>query len=225
MEARYPYISESLFVDVFAQVQASQFDDSQNVSFSSQSFSIGVEQHWSYDQQNWGISQEVNAQLISAKDDLAKIDGNDGSYTGSNGLINLSAHIKGYGLGVNYLWAQRSKDASDILSLGGYTSTLIQEKAHLNKQLAPELAFYRQTGNDYQAYQAYIPLGLVDVFYTRHKMTEQAVIDSYGVKGTLNNDFGFTGVTNLAINYGIAQVNPENEKSDTQGWVAFSYKW
>jgi len=225
LEARYPYISESLTVDVFAQVQASQFDDSQNVSFSSQSFSIGVDQHWSYDQQNWGISQAVNAQIISAKDDLAKINGNDGSYTGSNGLVNISAHIKNYALGVNYLWAQRSEDASDILSLGGYTSTLIQEKAHLNKQLAPELAFYRQTGNDYQAFQAYIPLGLVDVFYTRHKMTEQAVIDSYGVKGTINNDFGFTGVTNLAINYGIAQVNPENEKSDTQGWVALSYKW
>ncbi len=225
LEARYPYISESFSVDIFAQVQASQFDDSQNVSFSSQSFSIGVDQHWSYDQQNWGIAQAVNAQIISAKDDLAKINGNDGSYTGSNGLVNISAHIKGYGLGVNYLWAERSEDASNILSLGGYTSTLIQEKAHLNKQLAPELAFYRQTGNDYQAYQAYIPLGLVDVFYTRHKMTEQAVIDSYGVKGTINNDFGFTGVTNLAINYGIAQVNPENEKSDTQGWVAFSYKW
>ncbi len=225
LEARYPYISELLSIDIFAQARVSQFDDSQNVSFSSQSFSIGVDQHWSYDQQNWGISQAVNAQIISAKDDLAKIDGNDGSYTGSNGLINIRAHIKSYTFGINYLWAQRSEDASNILSLGGYTSTLIQKKAHLNKQLAPELAFYRQTGNDYQAFQAYIPLGLVDVFYTRHKMTEQAIIDSYGVKGTLNNDFGFTGVTNLAINYGVAQVNPENEKSDTQGWVALSYKW
>jgi Tol biopolymer transport system component len=225
LEARYPYLSESLSVDIFAQAQVSQFDDSQNVSFSSQSFSIGVDQHWSYDQQNWGVSQEVSAQLISAKDDLAKINGNDGSYTGSNGFINISAHIKNYALGVNYLWAQRSEDANDILSLGGYTSTLIQEKAHLNKKLAPELAFYRQTGNDYQAIQAYIPLGLVNIFYTRHKMTEQAIIDSYGVKGTLNNDFGFTGVTNLAINYGIAQVNPENKKSDTQGWVGLSYKW
>jgi len=225
LEARYPYVSESLSVDAFAQVQASQFDDSQNVSFSSHSFSLGVDQHWSYDQQNWGISQAVNAQLISAKDDRAKVNGNDGSYTGSNGLVNLNVHLEGFALGVNYLWAQRSEDASNILSLGGYTSTLIQEKAHLNKQLAPELAFYRQTGNDYKAYQAYIPLGLVEAFYTRHKMTEQAVIDSYGVKGTINNDFGFTGVTNLAINYGIAQVNPEKKKSDTQGWVAFSYKW
>ena len=56
-------------------------------------------------------------------------------------------------------------------------------------------------------------------------MAEQAIIDSYGIKGTLLNDFGFTGLTNLAINYGVAQVNPENDSSDTQGWVAFSYKW
>lgn len=224
-EARYPYSVETLAVDLFAQAQASQFKNSQNDNFSSQSFSVGIEQSWSHDQQSWGLAQAINAQLISADDDIAKTNGNDGSYTGSNGLININAHIHGYGLGVNYVWAQRSDDAGDILSLGGYTSTLIQEKAHLNKQLAPELAFYRQIGNDYQAYQAYIPLGFAEVFYTRHEMAEHAIIDSYGIKGAFTNNFGFTGITDLAINYGIAQVNPENEKSDTQGWIAFSYKW
>lgn len=225
LEARYPYSIETLAVDVFAQVQVSQYENSQHVDFSSLSFSLGIEQSWSHDQQSWGISQAINAQLISAQDDQAEINGNDGSYSGSNGLVNLNAHIYGFGLGFNYLWAQRSEEAGDILSLGGYSSTLIQEKAHINKQLAPELAFYRQMGNDYQAYQAYMPLSFVEVFYTRHEMTERDIIDSYGIKGSLNNDFGFTGITNVAINYGIAQVNPENESSDTQGWVALSYKW
>lgn len=228
-EVRYPYNVETLAVDFFAQVQASQFKNSQHVDFSSQSFSLGIEQSWSHDQQSWGISQTINAQVITAKDDQAKeiFSGkdDDGSYSGSNGLVNVNAHIYGYGLGFNYLWAQRSEDAGDILSLGGYSSTLIQDKAHLNKQLAPELAFYRQTGNDYQAYQAYMPLGFVEFFYTRHKMAERDIIDSYGVKGSFDNDFGFTGITDLAINYGVAQVNPENKSSDTQGWVALSYKW
>ena len=225
LEARYPYSIETLAIDVFARVQASQYENSQHIDFSSHSFSLGIEQSWSHDQQSWGISQAINAQLISAQDDQAEINGNDGNYTGSNGLANLNAHIQGFTLGFNYLWAQRSEDAGDILSLGGYSSTLIQEKAHINKQLAPELAFYRQIGNDYQAYQAYIPLGFIEAFYTRHEMTERDIIDSYGVKGSLNNDFGFTGITNIAINYGLAQVNPENESSDTQGWVALSYKW
>ncbi len=225
VEARYPYSFETLSIDLFAQVQASQFENKYDEGFSGKSLSLGIEQNWSHDQQSWGVSQTINAQLITAQNEQAKLNGNDGNYTGSNGLINLSAHIHDFGLGINYLWAQRSDDAGSILSLGGYSSTLIQEKAHLNKQLAPELAFYRQAGNDYKAYQAYIPLGLIDIFYTRHKMTKQTVIDTYGIKGTLTNNFGFTGATNLSVNYGIAQVNPENEKSDTQGWLALSYKW
>jgi hypothetical protein len=229
LEARYPYSVETLSVNVFARVQASQLENNQSIDFSSQSFSFGIEQHWSHDQQSWGISETINTELITAKDDQANTkvsgNGNDGRYNGSNGLINVNAHIYGFGLGFNYLWAQRSKDAGDILSLGGYASTLIQEKAHFNKLLAPELSFYRQTGNDYQAYQAYMPLGLVEVFYTRHKMTEQNIIYSYGVKGSFNNDFGFTGVTNVAINYGLAQVTPEKESSGAQGWIALSYKW
>ncbi len=229
LEARYPYSIETLAVDIFAQVQASQFENNQHIDFSSRSFSLGIEQSWSHDQQSWGISQKINVQLITAQDEQAEANisgnGNDGSYNGSNGLVNLNAHIYDFSLGFNYLWAQRSEDAGDILSLGGYSSTLIQEKAQLNKQLAPELAFYRQTGNDYQAYQAYMPLGFVELFYTRHEMTKRDIIDSYGLKGSLNNDFGFTGITNVAINYGIAQVSPENERADTQGWVALSYKW
>jgi len=224
-EARYPYSVETFSVDLFAQVQAAQFENSQHVDFTSHSFSLGIDQAWSHDQQSWGVKQSLSAQLIAAQDEQAEINNNDGSYSGSNGQLNLSGHIHDYGFGVRYLWAQRSEDAGNILSLGGYTSTLIQKKAHLNKQLAPELAFYRQMGNDYQAYQAYVPFGFVEAFYTRHKMAEQAIIDSYGVKGSMSNDFGFTGLTNLEINYGIAQVNPENESSDTQGWIALSYKW
>jgi len=224
-EARYPYSVETLSIDLFAQVQVSQFEDRQHLDFTSHSFSLGLDQAWSHDQQSWGIKQSLSAQLITAQDERAEINNNNGGYTGSNGKLNLSAHIHSLGLGFNYLWAQRSEDAGNILSLGGYASTLIQEKAHLNKQLAPELAFYRQMANDYQAYQAYVPLGFIEVFYTRHEMAEQAIIDSYGVKGSMSNDFGFTGLTNLVINYGVAQVNPENESSDTQGWLALSYKW
>lgn len=226
VEARYPYSLEEFSIDFFAQFQAAKFESNKiNESFTNQSVSLGVEQSWSYDQQSWGISQAINVQLISAQDDLVKLNGSDGNYSGSNGSLNLVAHIHGYGLGFNYLWAERSEEAGNILSLGGYTSTLIQEKAHLNKQLAPELAFYRQAGNEYHAYQAYIPFGFIEAFYTRHEMSQQPIIDSYGVKGSLTNDFGFTGFTNLAINYGLAQVNPENESSETQGWLGFSYKW
>ena len=56
-------------------------------------------------------------------------------------------------------------------------------------------------------------------------MSEQVIIDSYGVKGSFENNFGFTGFTNLAVSYGLAQVNPEDESSETHGWLGLSYKW
>ena len=224
-EARYPYLLETLSVDFFSHLHTSQFTNNQSQRFTTQSLSFGVDQDWFYEQQSWGVAQTIKAQLIAAKGEQTNEDNHNGDYMGSNGLLGLNAHIDGFTLGINYMWAQRSADAGNILSLGGYASTLMQKKVHFNKQLAPELAFYRQLANDYEAYQAYIPLTLVDVFYTRHKMKDQPVIDSYGIKGSLVNNFGFTGVTNLSISYGLAQTNPENEKSATQAWLSLSYQW
>ncbi|PCH97390.1 MAG: hypothetical protein COB83_02670 [Gammaproteobacteria bacterium] len=239
VEARYPYQHETFSLDIFAQIKAAQIKTTAtkltmlNVALhpdlSSQYLSLGFAQAWSFDQQNWGIKQDLTAQFITGDNEQAQLPMSQQvtsvDYSGSNGQFSLSAHIKNYALGFNYHWAQRSTDAGNILSLGGYSSTLIQAKAHANKQLAPELAFYRQAGNDYQSYQAFITLRVGEFFYTRHKMDQQTVIDSYGFKGELTNNFGFTGITNIAINYGLAQVNPENEASETQVWLGLGYQW
>jgi len=225
LEASYPYQHETLLIDIVAQVKVEQLNNDKNTSFDNNYLTFGVKQAWSHEQQNWGISQKFNTHFIYGNTETSSQIKQDDSYQGSNGLLNMAAHIEGYGVGINYIWAQRSDDAGNILSLGGYSSTLIQEKAHVNKVLSPELSFYRQVANDYQGMQAYIPFGFGEVFYSRHKMSEQVIIDSYGVKGSITNDFGFTGFTNLAIHYGVAQVNPENDKSDTQAWFGFGYKW
>jgi hypothetical protein len=145
-ETRYPYFLETLSVDFFSQLHTSQFTDDTNQSFAAQPLSIGVDQHWSYEQQSWGLAQTIKAQLITAKNEQANLGNHNGDYMGSNGLLVFNAHLDGFTLGVNYMWAQRTANAGNILSLGGYASTLIQNKLHLNKQLALELAFYRQIG-------------------------------------------------------------------------------
>jgi len=147
------------------------------------------------------------------------------SYNGSNGSLTLIGHVNEYYLGFDYTWAERSKDAGDILSLGGFNSTLVQPKAHLNKQLAPELAFYQQGGNNYEKLSAFIPVEIVKIFYTRHKMSEQVIIDSYGIQGQFTNNFGFTGINNVVIDFGLAQVNAQNVKSETQAWLGLWHKW
>lgn len=235
VEARYPYSNENFMLDGFAQLKHEQLDDinlttnainnSRDLSFSNQYLSLGFEQAWSIDKQSWGIKQQLRAQYIRGDNEQAQLTNSNSDYDGSNGLFSLTANIKNFALGFNYHWAQRSVEAGDVLSLGGYSSSLVQRKAHLNKLLAPELAFYRQVANDYQGYQAFVPFEFGEVFYSRHKMAEQSVIDSYGIKGKILNNFGFTGITDLELNYGIAQVNPEDQHSETQGWIGFGYQW
>lgn len=215
VEASYPFNFETLSIDSFVQAkyQTLEKEDSYYLS-------AGVRQHWSLDKQTWGIKQSFNGQFL-----LGDQDRQASSYQGTNGFIDISGHFKNLGLGFSYTWAERSEDAGDILSLGGYTSTLIQNKAHLNKQLAPELAFYQQIGNDYHNYQAYIPFEFGQLFYRRHDMNKQEQIDSYGISAMVNGSFGFTGINDISLNLGIAQVNPKNSKSETQGWIGLSHQW
>ncbi|TPH13221.1 TolB family protein [Litorilituus lipolyticus] len=218
-EASYPMQFETLKLNGFVQGKVAK-----TASFDSHYFSVGLQQSWSLDKQNWALHQQFNTTFLQGEDDFSQ-QISDSSYQGNNGEFDMNAHFKGYGLGVSYLWANRSSEAGNILSLGGYSASLIQEKAHLNKLLTPELAFYSQQANDYEQMQAYIPVSIGKVFYRRHKMDKQEVIDSYGFTGTIHNDFGFTGITDLVINYGVAQVNPENQKSDTQGWIGISHQF
>ena len=215
VEASYPFSYETFSIDSFVQAkyQTLEKEDSYYLS-------AGFRQHWSLDKQTWGIKQSFTGQFM-----LGDQDNQPSSYQGSNGSIDINGHFNHLGLGFSYTWAERSKDAGNILSLGGYTSTLMQNKAHLNKQLTPELAFYQQVGNDYQSYQAYIPFEFGQLFYRRHDMNEQEQIDSYGISGTVNGSFGFTGINNISLNLGVAQVNPENSKSETHGWIGLSHQW
>lgn len=220
LQASYPYRSDTLTLNTIGQINLSEHNN-----LSNKYAALGFEQSWFYDQQTWGITQQANLHYLSGEIETDSISKDSRSYQGNNGDITLTGHFKAFYLGVNYTWADRSSDAGNLLSLGGFNSTLIQPKAHFNKQLAPELAFYYQTANDYKKITAFIPFNGIEAFYTRHEMSEQAIIDSYGVKGSISNDFGFTGINNIVIDFGVAQVNPENQKSDTQAWIGLWHKW
>ncbi len=226
VEASYPmrfdtFKLSSLKVTPIAQAKIEQYDiNIANFSTTdSQYLALGVKQSWLFEQQSWGVRQSANITYLSGTNT------EDNSYSGTNSQFTLSAHISDYGLGFDYQNIARSSDAGNILSLGGYASTLMQPKAHLNKLLAPELNFNTRFANDYQKFEVFIPLDMGRIFYTRHDMAQQKHFDSYGIKGDMNLDFGFTGISNLTISYGLSQVTPENEKSETQGWLGLWHKW
>ena len=217
LEAAYPYRYNTLTFNTVGQVKIAEIDN-----ISTKYAAIGFNQTWFHEQQTWGINQQATLHYLYGK---LKETNKNKSYNGSNGSLTLIGHVNEYYLGFDYTWAERSKDAGDILSLGGFNSTLVQPKAHLNKQLAPELAFYQQGGNNYEKLSAFIPVEIVKIFYTRHKMSEQVIIDSYGIQGQFTNNFGFTGINNVAIDFGLAQVNAQNAKSETQAWLGLWHKW
>lgn len=216
-EANYPYRYNTLTFNTIGQIKVAKLNNR-----SDKYAAIGFKQTWFHEQQIWGINQQASLHYLSGNlDGTIKNNG----YNGSNGSLTVTGHFNEFHLGFDYAWAKRSEDAVNILSLGGFNSTLVQPKAHLNKLLSPELAFYQQRGNDYEKLSAYIPLKGAKLFYTRHKMSEQVIIDSYGVQGQVTNTFGFTGINNIAIDFGLAQVNPQKAQSETQAWLGLWYKW
>jgi hypothetical protein len=214
LEAIYPYRNNALTFNTIGQVKIAEINN-----ISSKYTAIGFNQAWFHEQQTWGIKQLANIYHTSGETSENK------SYNGSNGSLTLIGHFHSFYLGFDYIRTERSKNAGEVLSLGGFNSTLVQPKAHLNKQLAPELAFYRQQGNFYEKFSTFIPIKGVELFYTHHKMAEQIAIDSYGVKGNIAGNFGFTGVNNIVFDFGLAQVNPENTQSETQAWLGLWHKW
>lgn len=216
-DLRYPYRYNTLTLNTIGQIKVTHLNGN-----SSSYAAFGFNQSWFHEQQTWGLNQEYKMSYLSGKhnDHL-----NKETYKGSNHSLTLTGHFNEFYLGFNYLKAERSNSTSDILSLGGFNSTLIQPKAHLNKLLAPELAFYRQRGNDYEKFSAFIPYKNIKLFYTQHKMSKQVNIDSYGLQGKIINEFGFTGANNIVFDFGLAQVNAQNTKSETQAWLGLWHKW
>jgi len=217
LDASYPYRYNTFIFNTVGQVKIAEIDN-----LSNKYAAIGFNQTWFHEQQTWGINQQTSLYYLTGKH---QYNNKNNTYHGSNGSLTLTGHFHKFYLAFDYSRVERSKGAGDILSLGGFNSTLIQPKAHLNKQLAPELAFYQQRGDHYEKLSAFIPVKSIQVFYTHHKITEQVDIDSYGIKGKITNNFGFTGINNIVIDFGLAQVNPQNTKSETQAWLGLWHKW
>ena len=221
LQASYPYRNNAFTLNTIGQVKTAEVN-----SLSTKYAAIGFNQVWFHEQQVWGLKQKASLHYLSGEYETIHSNTNKtNDYNGSNGSLTITGHYNAFYLGFDYAWAERSSDAGILLSLGGFNSTLIQPKAHLNKQFSPELAFYRLFANDYKKLTAFIPFKGVNGFYTRHEMSEQIVIDSYGIKGQITNSFGFTGINDIVIDFGIAQVKPENKRSETQAWLGLRHQW
>ncbi len=217
LQARLPYNYRNLSFNTQFQLKYEDMDLIDNQQLRNKYGSFGFDQAWYYETQNWGIKQQSQISWLQGQF-------NNENWHGNDGRIELKGHFNKFKLGTSYAWLSRSGD-DKLLSLGGYPSNLILKQAHPNKILLPELAFNYDVGNKYHKYEIFYPMQYGQVFFAHHKLSPYNKIKIYGLKGQLKVAPLFTGITDLLLDLGISQVNPENKPSDIQLWMGLMYLW
>ncbi|NRA60518.1 MAG: hypothetical protein HRU25_06335 [Psychrobium sp.] len=185
-----------------------------------QYLSLGFKQAWFYERQSWGISQQAALSWLDGKRDNEK-------WRGSNAHFQLRSHWGDYAIGLSYGAAKRSGEATNLLNVGGFQSTLLQSKANGNRIFASHMPFYQLNGNDYQASEIFMQIeGWPTFFVARHQMNSDLhvakdTIDLIGLKELLPINVQITGVNDLVLSYSITK---EKDKSLNYS-LGFSYQW
>ena len=222
VEAAYPFTVGELRIKPAVQHHTQEINN-RDVDY----WSALVQQSWRLNNQNWGLRQNVQWQWLDGEADILNPDGliSNSNWQGINGKASFGGHWQKTSFDVSTRWAKRFDSEQPLLSLGGFESTLLNANVHANILFSPELAFFNQRTNDYRYYQAAFSYTEAPVFgfYGRHKLQED--IDVYGFKGKNNVEFAGTGLSDVIIEYGIVQVNPEFDESSTEAWLGLYYQF
>ncbi|AWB68229.1 hypothetical protein C2869_18220 [Saccharobesus litoralis] len=175
---------------------------------------------------NYAWHYRANTWRIRQRSELAVYQGNTDSvdWQGYDANLSLFGQWRRVKTHLSYQQQYRSPDDDlTLLSLGGAASNLIAPHQQLNRILAPELPFMSLQGNKYQNLKLTVALGEISAFSQRHKLTH--VIDSFGLAGNKQFNFGLPSLVGLNINYGLARVLPQIGQDENQLWLSFFHRW
>lgn len=186
-----------------------------------------VKQSWRLNNQNWGLRQRLRWQWLDGESETFNADGSneDSSWQGINGEALLGGHWQKTSFDVSTRWARRFDSDTNLINFGGFESTLLNANVQGNIVFSPEIAFFNQQTNDYRYYQAafsYIEAPVYG-FYGRHKLEED--IDVYGIKGKTSFNRSVNGLSDVIVEFGLVQVNPEFDESSTEAWLGLYYQF
>ncbi len=221
LAAEYPYaIASSTYS---GNLSISYLSNDSNIQ-DSQAIRLEHSQSWYMDKVNWGITQYSNLQVLSGETDINSV--ND-SWRGVQGSFTLSGHYAGFGLGVSYEHAERNDAETNLLQLGGIASGVLNQQAHANWLLTPELALGYATGNKYTntQFNFYKRGSGWNLYYSEPKMEDQKLAEIVGIKGQSNMNMFGAGLSNIMIQYGLANVKPEQGEEEVEGWLSFRYQY
>jgi Tol biopolymer transport system component len=222
LEASYPFILGELRVTPAIQRHSQELNQT-DIDY----WSALVKQSWRLNNQNWGLRQRLRWQWLDGENETFNTDGSnvDSSWQGINGEALFGGHWQKTSFDVSTRWARRFDSDTDLINFGGFESTLLNANVQGNIVFSPEIAFFNQQTNDYRYYQAAFSYTEAPIygFYGRHKLAED--IDVYGFKGKTSFNRSVNGLSDVIVEFGIVQVNPEFDESSTEGWLGLYYQF
>jgi hypothetical protein len=212
LEASYPFILGELTITPAIQRHSQELNQT-DIDY----WSALVKQSWRLNNQNWGLRQQLRWQWLDGDNETLNADGSnfDSSWQGINGEVLLGGHWQKTSFDISTRWARRFDAETSLINFGGFESTLLNANVQANIVFSPEIAFFNQQTNDYRYYQAafsYVEAPIYG-FYGRHKLAED--IDVYGVKGKTGFNRSVAGLSDIIVEFGLVQVNPEFDESST----------
>ncbi len=219
----YPYQYDTLTLTPFVKTTFA------NGAIDEQTWQLGWQQSWYLNKRVWGVYQstkgawlEGESETINDNDLPSKLD-----WSGYDFSVLLGAQFYDFSLQTSARFNKRNDIEQSLINLGGFSSTLFNKEAHANRQFAPELGFNAIQSNDIRYFELAtmhrnMPFSII---YGRYDFDAQNNIDVYGLKGQFTSNAEVLGASDLVLDFGLLQVNPDNQKSELKTWVGMSYQF
>jgi len=226
LSANYPYLfTHGLLATYKGELTVAM--NAQEQSFAETTITeISHQQSWSFDKQTWGLTQSSDFTYLEGETDIESLTTTE-QWNGSQGALSFGGHIFGMKLTVLGQFAKRNDTNLNLLSLGGVETNIINAKAHSNWLFSPELPFYFQSGNDYK--NTTISLNgrasSWELYYSAPEMDDVNRAKIIGFKDSVSIDMFRSGITNLEIKYGIADVQLDEDGHKIQAWLIGIYRF
>jgi hypothetical protein len=201
--------------------------NTQEQSFSESTVTeVNHQQSWYLDKQTWGLTQSSDFTYLEGETDIESLAATE-KWTGSEGELSLGAHFYGIKLTISGQFAKRNDSSLNLLSLGGAETNIINAKAHSNWIFSPELPFTFQSGNDYKNTTISVNgrQSSWQLYYSAPEMDDVNRAKIIGFKDGVSIDMFRSGITNLEVRYGIADVQLDDDDHKVQAWLEGLYRF
>lgn len=226
VSASFPYLFTHGLLSTYKGELTASYNAQEQSFVETKITEINHQQSWYLDKQTWGLTESSDFTYLEGESDMSALDITE-QWTGSQGELSFGGHLFGIRLTVSGQFAKRNDSSLNLLNLGGIETNIINAKAHSNWIFSPELPFHFQSGNDYKNTTVSLNgrQSSWQLYYSAPEMDDINRAKIIGIKGEMAIDAFRSGITNLEIKYGIADVQLDEEDHKVQAWLQGIYRF